>query len=92
MSKENEVEREIRLKRLHFRSAHRGSKETDLILGSYVAERLHEFSDAELSELEGLLDENDTDIWDWVSGKSQPTDNRYALLIATLRKRYELHH
>lgn len=84
------MEKEIRLKRLYFRSAHRGSKETDLILGTYAATFLPTLDDAQLAEFEAFLDENDNDIWDWVSGKSLPDDNRYPVLIATLRKNYEL--
>jgi antitoxin CptB len=84
------MEKEIRLKRLHFRSAHRGSKETDLILGSYAKSQLEMMDDAALAEFEAFLDENDNDIWDWVSGKSLPADSKYESLIMNLRKNYEL--
>jgi antitoxin CptB len=84
------MDRPPRLKRLYFRSAHRGSKETDLILGPFAAERLDTMSDAELDEFEAFLAENDSDIWDWVAGKSLPDDGRYTTLITVLRKRHEL--
>jgi antitoxin CptB len=84
------VDKEIRLKRLYFRSKHRGSKETDLVLGSYAATAIHAMDEAMLDEFEAFLDENDNDIWDWVSGKSLPQDGRYAKLIGELRKNYEL--
>jgi antitoxin CptB len=83
-------DRAIRLKRLYFRSAHRGSKETDLILGPFAKARLPEMDDAALDEFETFLEENDNDIWDWVSGKSFPADNKYDALIGLLRKNYEL--
>lgn len=77
-----------RLKRLYFRSAHRGSKETDLILGPYAADNLGNMSEAELDEFESFLGENDSDIWDWVAGKYMPEDGQYVALIESLRKRY----
>jgi antitoxin CptB len=87
---EIQVEKEIRLKRLYFRSAHRGSKETDLILGPFAAARLTFMDERALLEFEAFLEENDNDIWDWVSGKSLPEDGRYGELITELRKAYEL--
>ncbi len=81
---------QTRLKRLYFRSAHRGSKETDLILGPYAAARLATMDSAALDEFERFLNEEDNDIWDWVSGKSSPEDGSYSILIADLRKQYAL--
>ena len=86
------MDNEIRLKRLYFRSAHRGSKEADLILGRFAATRLKTMNEAALLEFEAFLEENDNDIWDWVSGKSLPEDRRYAALIMDLRENYELSH
>jgi antitoxin CptB len=84
------MDKEIRLKRLYFRSAHRGSKETDLILGPYALAHLPFMDATTLDEFEAFLDEGDNDIWDWVSGKCLPEDGRYAVLVANLRKCYEL--
>jgi antitoxin CptB len=82
--------RAIRLKRLYFRSAHRGSKETDLILGPFAKAQLEGMDDAALDAFEAFLEENDNDIWDWVSGKSLPEDGRYGALIEALKKRYDV--
>ncbi len=84
------MERETRLKQLYFRSAHRGSKETDLILGPYAATHLADMGEADLNEFEDFLSEDDTDIWNWVAGKSAPDDGRYEALIEALRARYAL--
>ena len=85
------MEKQVRIKRLYFRSAHRGSKETDLILGPYAAEHLDTMSDDELDEFEAFLAENDTDIWDWVTGKAEPEETwRYQNLLARLRKIYDV--
>ena len=60
---------EIRRKRLLFRSWHRGTRETDLILGRFADKHLAGFDEAQLDRFETLLDCTDADIFDWVSGR-----------------------
>ena len=61
---------EIRRKRLLFRSWHRGTRESDLILGRFADKHLAEFDDTQLDRFETLLDCTDADIFDWVSGRA----------------------
>ncbi|HVJ52458.1 MAG TPA: succinate dehydrogenase assembly factor 2 [Aliidongia sp.] len=63
---------EIRRKRLLFRSWHRGTREADLLLGSFADRYLAEFSAGELDTYERLLEENDADLWDWLTGQAPP--------------------
>ncbi|MEM6577703.1 MAG: succinate dehydrogenase assembly factor 2 [Pseudomonadota bacterium] len=63
---------DIRLKRLKMRSMRRGIKEMDLLLMAYAEHRLASLSEAELDTYEALLDENDQDLYAWVSGKDAP--------------------
>jgi antitoxin CptB len=63
---------EIRRKRLLFRSWHRGTRESDLILGRFADTHLTVFDDAQLGRYEALLDCADADIFDWVSGRTAP--------------------
>lgn len=84
------MDRETRIKRLYFRSAHRGSKETDLILGPYASANLETMNEKELDEFEAFLAENDTDIWYWVVEKSSPEDGKYGVLLTNLRRLYKL--
>ena len=60
---------DARLKRLRYRSWHRGCKETDLILGRFADGGLSTLPEPMLTVYEQLLDENDADIWDWIIGK-----------------------
>ena len=62
----------IRRKRLLFRSWHRGTRESDLILGRFADAHLAAFDGAQLSRYEALLDCPDADIFDWVSGRAVP--------------------
>ena len=63
---------EIRRKRLLFRSWHRGTRESDLILGRFADAHLARFDQAQLDRYEALLDCADADIFDWVSGRAAP--------------------
>ena len=63
---------EIRRKRLSFRSWHRGTRESDLILGRFADAHLAGFDEAQLDRYEALLDCADADIFDWVSGRTAP--------------------
>ena len=75
---------ETRLKRLRYRSWHRGCKETDLVLGRFADEKLAGLSPEILAVYERLLDENDADIWNWVVGKEAPAE--YVELLTLLKK------
>jgi antitoxin CptB len=61
-----------RRKRLLYQSHHRGTKESDLLLGSFAARYLEQFSPAQLTHYEALLAENDTLIFDWVYRRAAP--------------------
>ena len=63
---------EFRRKRLLFRSLHRGTLESDLILGSCAEISLAGFDIAQLDRFEALLDCADHDLFDWMAGRSLP--------------------
>jgi antitoxin CptB len=63
---------EIRRKRLLFRSWHRGTRESDLILGRFADAHLAGFDEGQLDRYEALLDCPDADIFDWASGRAAP--------------------
>lgn len=57
---------DILRKKLLYRSAHRGCKEMDLLLSSFVKENLENLSIDETIELESLLSENELEIKKWI--------------------------
>ena len=63
---------DIRRKRLLFRSWHRGTRESDLILGRFAEAHLGGFDAGQLDRYEALLECNDADLFDWVSGRTAP--------------------
>ncbi|MGE4528957.1 MAG: succinate dehydrogenase assembly factor 2 [Rhodospirillaceae bacterium] len=62
---------EIRRKRLMFRSAYRGMKELDLVIGAFAEAKLAGFGAEELRQYEAILDVPDSDLLDWLCGKSE---------------------
>jgi antitoxin CptB len=52
-----------RRKRLLYRCWHRGMREMDLILGRFVDEEIGSLTDAELNDLESLIEVPDPDLY-----------------------------
>jgi antitoxin CptB len=63
---------DIRRKRLLFRSWHRGTREADLILGSFADAHLGGFDTAQLDRYEALLGCPDAELYDWIAGRTAP--------------------
>jgi len=75
-------------RKLGFRAWHRGTREADLLIGSFADRHLDGFDAEELRQFERLLTENDPDIYDWMIGR-QPVpaehDNRVTALLRQFR-------
>jgi antitoxin CptB len=69
----NETETiENRRKRLRFRSWHRGTKEMDLLMGSFADAHLGDFGKDQLDRYEALLDVPEPVVYDWILGRTTP--------------------
>lgn len=75
---------DIRLKRLRMRSMRRGIKEMDILLSRFADAALAELSAEDLDTYERLLEENDQDLYQWVSGQTD-TPLHYSGLIDQVR-------
>ena len=84
---ENSLEeaRDIREKRLQIRSMRRGTKEMDIILEGFFAALGRTFDNKILDEYEVLLDENDQDLYQWVSGQTE-SPAQHALMINRIKE------
>jgi len=74
----------IRRKRLLYQSGHRGTKESDLLLGAFAAAHLAGFSPAQLDRYEALLDESDGDLFDWITGREAPPPEKMSDVLGLL--------
>jgi antitoxin CptB len=77
--------RELWLKRLTYRSWHRGCKETDLVLGTYCARHIEQLNAPDMQLFEAFLDEDDAEIWAWLTDKTRCPKAEYEPLLAALR-------
>ena len=59
---------EHKVKRLKMRSMRRGIKEMDIILSHFADQTLKVMSSDELIAYDHLLEENDHDLYSWVTG------------------------
>lgn len=65
-----------RLRRLHFRAWHRGTREADFMVGGFFDRYGEGWNDAELEWFEALIEEQDVDIMAWAMGVA-PVPARY---------------
>lgn len=65
-----------RRERLRFRSWHRGTREMDLLLGSFADLNLPGFTPVQLDMYEHLLEDNDPDLYAWMTGQLPVPANR----------------
>jgi len=79
-----------RIKRLKMRSMRRGIKEMDLILTAYSDANLARMDDIALDVYDALLNENDQDLYQWVTGQVAAPDP-YEALIADIAQALQKH-
>ncbi|WP_375175699.1 succinate dehydrogenase assembly factor 2 [Pseudooceanicola sp.] len=61
--------RETRLKRMRMRSMRRGTKEMDILMMRFAEAHLDSLEEAELDLLDRVLEENDQDLYRWITGQ-----------------------
>ena len=77
---ENGGSSETRRKQLLFRCQRRGFKELDLIFGAFASVHLNGLSEAELGQLDALLNAPDDDVYAWLRG-DLPVPDVYATSV-----------
>jgi len=58
-----------RRRRIIYRAQHRGTYENDLLIGDFVKARIAGMSEAELDELEAVMEFPDAELADWLTGR-----------------------
>jgi antitoxin CptB len=75
MTVETDHDMSNRRKRLRFRCHHTGMKENDLLFGAFVDRHLDQLTDDDVVFFEALLrDNNDLDLYNWVTRKEPVPD------------------
>ena len=75
----------IRKKRLKFRCWHRGSREADLLLGTFADRYLEDMGSTDVIKLENIVDCDDQVIWDWLTGMAEVPKGISRTMIHDLR-------
>ncbi|HEU0277771.1 MAG TPA: succinate dehydrogenase assembly factor 2 [Rhodanobacteraceae bacterium] len=76
---------DVRLKRVQWR-CRRGTRELDALLQGWLAARGTSLDAGQLAALDGLLDQQDPDLWDWLMGHSEAPRSEWQALIRAIRQ------
>ena len=71
-------------KQLIFRSWHRGTKEMDLIMGSFADKYVPDYAEDDLDLYAAVLEYSDPDLYNWISGKETPPANVHNTVLDQL--------
>lgn len=82
------MNRETRLKRLHYRAWHRGTREADYMIGGFFDRDGKGWDDAQITWFEALMDEDDVEIMAWALG-TMPVPARYQGALMTAMQRLD---
>jgi antitoxin CptB len=77
---------ETRRRRAAWRAAHRGTKELDLLIGTYADAKLAQMAEAELGHFESFLALNDPELQDWLLAPEPNAEPRFADLVCAVRQ------
>ena len=71
----------IRIKRLKYRSWHRGTKELDLVIGNFADKNLEKMTVAEIDQFEAIIEEDEFVIYNWLTRKDPiPAEHQNAVM------------
>jgi antitoxin CptB len=76
---------DARRRKLLFRAHHRGTRENDLLVGGFVEARIATLTEAELDDLDTILEYPDPLMTDWLTGRAALPADVPALLTAMVR-------
>lgn len=79
---------QTRLRRLHYRAWHRGTREADLMIGGFFDAYHAGWGETEVVWYEALMDEEDHDILAWILSVAEPPA-RYAGALMTAMRRLD---
>lgn len=72
---------EKKRKRLIFRSWHRGTKEMDLLMGTFADRNVHDMGADEIEQYDEMLNCSDPDLYNWISGRETPPANQMSAVL-----------
>jgi len=76
---------DVRRRRVLFRAWHCGIREMDILMGRFADAEIGTVSEAELDELERLIEVPDRDLFRWLTGEDEVPPNYDTALFHRLR-------
>ncbi len=77
-------------KKLIFRSWHRGTREADLLIGSFADKYVPTMSDEQLEEYIAIIERSDPDIYNWITQREEaPKELQNSVLDMMIAHRFE---
>ena len=76
-------------KRLAWR-CRRGTRELDILLGGWLREEFATANERERAAFEGLLEQQDPDLWDWLMARMPPPRADWQAIVDAIRARHQL--
>ena len=64
----------VQVNRLLYRSRQRGFLEMDLLVGQFAERRLPQMSEPELAAFSSVLDQENPDLFKWLTGQEAPSE------------------
>lgn len=77
---------DARFKRVQWR-CRRGTRELDALLGGWLEAHRASLDASRLEAFDGLLDQQDPVLWDWLMGHAQPLRPDWQAIVADIRTR-----
>jgi antitoxin CptB len=75
--------------RLRYRSWHRGTKEMDLLMGSFADAHIATFTSEQLDKYEVILELSDPDLYNWITGnEALPLEHATDVMTLLCAHRY----
>lgn len=74
------------MKRLYWRAHHRGTKEADILIGSFFDAHHQQWGSLDRALFEAMLDEQDVDILAWAAGTAEPPERFRGTVLQQLQK------
>lgn len=77
--------RALLIKKLRYRSWHRGCKETDILLGQFCDHYIDDFDDEELEQFVEICEADDWDLYSWITRTTPlPEEHRHKKIFQLL--------
>jgi antitoxin CptB len=90
-SKRSSADLDPRRRRLLYRAWHRGTREMDLLIGSFCDATIDRLDETELAEIERLIELPDPTLYSWIANPSEaPEDYKTPLFDELCRSRHHI--